>query len=198
MAGNKYISNNAGVLTEIVANQASVGANDAGKIVALNSAGVLDSTIVNSKVISAGAGDAGKLPALDGAGRLDMTVMPVGVGFDAATVVTSEALSSGDLVNIWNDAGTGKARKADATTTGKEAHGFVTTTYASGVQATIYFEKTNTAMSGLTPGKQYLSTVAGKTAATAPSGAGNVVQVVGFAVSDTAMNFQSSTAITLA
>ena len=47
-----------------------------------------------------------------------------GGGADTGTVTTSEALAAGDLVNIWNSSGA-KARKADATTAGKEAHGFV-------------------------------------------------------------------------
>jgi len=76
-------------------------------------------------------------------------------------------------------------RKADATIAGKEAHGFVLVGGASG--ATV----------GLVAGKRYLSTTAGTSSATAPSGTGNVVQLVGFATSTTSMNFQSGTPITL-
>lgn len=197
MATSKFIKNNAGALTEESALVTSAGAGDSGKIPALNGSGVLDSTIVNSKTTSAGAGDSGKVVALDGSGRIDSTMMPVGIGADTATITTSEAVASGDLVNIWDSSGA-KCRKADATVAGKEAHGFVLVGVGSGAAATVFFEGSNTAMAGLTPGVQFLSTTAGTTSATAPSGSGNVVQRVGFAVSATTMNFQSGAPIVLA
>ena len=120
-----------------------------------------------------------------------------GGGADTGTVTTSEALAAGDLVNIWNSSGA-KARKADATTAGKEAHGFVLAAFGSGVPATVYFEGTNTAVTGLTPGPQFLNTTAGAASSTAPSGSGNVVQRVGVAVSATAFNFQLNSPIVLA
>lgn len=198
MAGNKFLKNNAGTITEEAALQTSAGAGDAGKLVALNEDGILDATIVNSVDESAGAGDAGKLAALDGAGRLSSTMMPAGFGDDTVIVVASEALSAGDVVNIWNDAGTPKVRKADATTAGKEAHGFVLASVSSGANATVYFEGQNTSVSGLTAGPVFLSTTAGGVTNTAPSGSGNVVQRVGFATSATAINFQSNDPIVLA
>ena len=198
MAGNKYIKNNAGVLTEEAAVQSSAGVADANKIVALDAAGILASSVVNSTTTSAGAGSSGKVVALDGSGRIDTTMMPVGIGADTATIVASENLAAGDLVNVWNDAGTAKVRKADGTTAGKEAHGFVLSAVSSAASATVYFEGTNTAVTGRTPGKQYLSTVAGSTTTTAPSGAGNVVQIVGFATSATTINFQSGVPVFLA
>lgn len=192
----KFIKNNAGALTEQAALTTSAGAGDAQALVALNASGVLDSTIVNSKTSSAGAGDSGKLVALDGTGKIDVTMMPTGIGADTAVVTASEALNAGDLVNIWNSTGA-KCRKADATVAGKEAHGFVLAAVSNGNPATIYFEGSNTAMSGLTPGSQFLSTTPGTATTTAPSATGNVVQRVGFAVSATTMNFQSGTPITL-
>ena len=198
MAGNKFLKNNAGTITEEAALQESAGATDAGKLVALNSAGVLDDSIVNSTVTSAGAADAGKLPALDGAGRLSSTMMPAGFGDDTVIVVASEALSAGDVVNVWNDAGTPKVRKADATTAGKEGHGFVLESVLNGGNATVYFEGQNTSVTGLTAGAVFLSTTAGGVTNTAPSGSGNVVQRVGFATSSTAFNFQSNDPIVLA
>lgn len=197
MATSKFIKNNAGALTEESALVTSAGAGDSGKIPALNASGVLDSTIVNSKTTSAGAGDAGKVVALDGSGRINSTMMPVGIGADTSVITTSEAVASGDLVNIWDSSGA-KCRKADATVAGKEAHGFVLVGVGSGASATVYFEGSNTAMAGLTPGVQFLSTTAGTTSVTAPSTSGNVVQRVGFAVSATTMNFQSGAPVTLA
>ena len=192
----KYIKNNAGALTEEAALTTSAGAGDAQKIPALNASGVLDLTITNGKTTSTGAGDSGKLVALDGSGRIDSTMMPVGIGADTATITTSEALSAGDFVNVWNSTGA-KVRKADATVSGKEAHGFVLSAYGSSASATVYFEGTNTGVTGQTPGPVFLSTTAGVATSTAPSGSGNVVQRIGFAVSATAINFQSQPPIVL-
>jgi hypothetical protein len=149
------------------------------------------------KTSSAGAGDTGKLVALDGAGRIDSTMMPVGVGADTATVTASENLAAGDWVNIWNSTGA-KARKADATTAGKEAHGFVLSVVSSSAAATVYFEGMNTGVTGMTPGVIYLSTTAGIGTSTAPSAAGNAVQRIGYATSATAVNFQSMQPVILA
>lgn len=165
---DKYLYNNAGTITEKTAT-----------------------------VTSAGAGDAGKIVGLDASGRIDTSAMPVGIGADTATITASEALAAGDLVNVWNSSGA-KVRKADATTAGKEAHGFVLASVSSGATATVYFEGTNTSVSGLTPGVQYLGTTAGGSVGTAPSGSGNAVQRVGFATSATSLNFQSQPPVVLA
>lgn len=194
----KFIKNNAGTLTEEAALTTSAGAGDANRVPALNASGILDSTIVNSTTTSVGAGDAAKVVALDTSGRIDSSMMPTGIAADTAAVTASETLAAGDLVNIWNDAGTAKARKADATTAGKEAHGFVLSAVSSAATATVYFEGTNTAVTGLTAGPQFLTTTAGTAGSTAPSGSGNVVQRVGFATSATAMNFQSNDPVVLA
>jgi hypothetical protein len=153
-------------------------------------------TEVSGLVASAGAGDAGKIPQLDGTGRIDSSMMPVGVSADTQVITTSEALAAGDWVNIWNSTGA-KARKADATVSGKEAMGFVLSAFGSAASATVYFEGTNTQVTGQTAGKVFLSTTAGAGQAAAPSAAGNVVQVVGFATSTTTVNFQSNPSILL-
>jgi len=139
---------------------------------------------------SAGAGDADKLARLDATGRWDITLMPVGVTPDVATIQASENLSSGDYVNIHNSGGA-RVRKADATTSGKEANGFVLASVLSGANATVYFDSTNTARSGMTVGaRQYLSTTPGASTETAPSSSGNVVQYLGTAYSATAVPFE--------
>ena len=197
MATSKFIKNVSGTLTEESALTVSAGAGDSGKIPALNTSGVLDATIVNSKTISAGAGDTGKLVALDASGKIDTTMMPVGIGADTVSLTTSEAVAGGAMVNIWDSTGA-KVRNADATIAGKEAHGFVLVGAGSGASITVYFEGSNTSVTGLTPGPQFL--VAGATglaSVTAPTGAGNVVQRVGFATSATSMNFQSQPPIVL-
>lgn len=198
LSTTKFIKNNNGTLTEEATLTTSAGAADANKMVVLNAAGVLDKTILNGQVVSAGAADAGKVPVLDGAGRLDGSTLPVGIGADTAQVIASEALVAGDLVNIYSNAGTGNARKADGNTAGKEAHGFVLVGVAAAAMATVYFEGTNTAVTGLTPGVQFLGTTAGKSQAASPAGAGKIVQRVGIATSPTALNFNYNDPIVLA
>jgi hypothetical protein len=147
---------------------------------------------------SAGASNAGDIVALDDTGRLDNSMMPVGIGGDTAVINASEGLAAGDWVNVWDDAGTAKVRKADATTAGKEANGFVLAAVTSGNPATVYFEGTNTQVAGQTPGPVYLQTTAGTGGATIPSASGNVVQQIGVAVSATAVNFERNTPVVLA
>jgi hypothetical protein len=193
--------NASGILDSTIINSktTSAGAGDAGKIPALNASGVLDATIMNAKNTSAGAGDAGKVPLLDAAGRFDTTMLPVGVGPDTASIVASENLAAGDLVNVWNNASAFNVRKADGSTAGKEAHGFVLAGVSSAASATVYFEGSNTQCTGLTAGIQFLSaTTPGKTTTTAPSTAGQVAQVVGFATSATTLNFQYNIPVTRA
>ncbi|WP_254509873.1 hypothetical protein [Anatilimnocola floriformis] len=161
MAGNKYLKNASGTITEEAAIQSS-----------------------------AGAGDAGKIPALDSAGKLDNSMMPTGIGGDTKQIVASEALSAGNLINVYNNAGTLNMRKADATTAGKEANGFVLSSVSSSATGTAYFEQLITGLSGLTVGAQYyLSTTAGTPSTTVPSTSGNIVQKIGRALSATELLF---------
>ena len=147
---------------------------------------------------SAGAANADDIVALDDTGRIDNSMMPVGIGADTANIVASEGLAAGDWVNVWNDAGTAKVRKADATTAGKEVNGFVLAAVTSGNPATVYFEGTNTQVSGQTPGPVYLQTTAGTGGSTAPSASGNLVQQVGVALSATSVNFERNAPVVLA
>jgi hypothetical protein len=106
----------------------------------------------------------------------------------------SEALVAGDLVNIWDDSGTPKARLADASAN-KQADGFVLADVDSGDPATVYSQGINDQVSGLTGGiEQYLSaSVPGGVTATAPTASGNLVQRVGKAFSATALDFKKGT-----
>lgn len=171
-------------------------------IVATNSSGQLDSSLMpggDPVDASAGAGDAGKLPKLDSSGKLASTMMPTGIGANTLSVVTSENLSAGNLVNVWDNSGTLNARKADATAAGKRAHGFVLASTTSGQNATVYFDGTITGLSGLTLGATYfLNTTAGAMTTTAPSTTGNVVQEVGVATSATTFDFSPLEPVELA
>lgn len=154
---------------------------------------------VEGTVTSAGAGDAGKIVALDSSGRIDSSMMPSGIGADTEVMATSENLSSGDLVNIWNDSGTRKARKADASN-GRRAHGFVLAGTTSPNNATVYLSGDITGLTSLTPGAAYYlsGSTAGAATATSPSTAGQLSQEIGIAVSATAIAFQPQQPITLA
>jgi hypothetical protein len=145
-----------------------------------------------------GAGSENKIPALDSNGRLDQTMMPSGLGADTAGIAASEALAAGDFVNVYNDAGVGKVRKADATTNGKPANGFVKASVSSGALATVFFDGNNDAVTGATAGAAYLSVTAGGASSTAPSASGNLVQRLGVATSATSINFTQTAGVTLA
>jgi hypothetical protein len=193
MAAHRFLTNNLGVITEEFSVATSAGVGDKDKLVALNASGILPASVVNSVVESAGSGDSGKLPALDATGKLDLSFMPEGVKPDTVEVVAFEALAAGDFVNVYNASGTAKCRKANATAVGKEAHGFVIEAFDADETATIYFEGTNNFVAGLSHGPVFLSTTGGLATSTAPAGSGNIVQRIGFSVTDTSMNFQSLT-----
>lgn len=160
--------------------------------------------LVEALVTSAGAGDAGKIVALDGTGRLDSSVLPVGIGADVAVIVASEDLAAGDYVNIWNDSGTAKARKADATTAsaGKRADGFVLAGVTATANATVYFEGRNTQLSGLTPGTTYALSHSSPgdvvALASATTTAGHILQPVGRAISATEIATEIAEPVVLA
>jgi len=170
MAGNKFLKLSSGQLAEELSLQSSVGAGDAGKIV-----------------------------ALDAAGRIDNSMMPIGIGADTKSIASSENLAAGDLVNIYDNGGTINCRKADASN-GRRAHGFVLASVTSPANATVYFEGTITGLTGLTPGATlYLSgATAGAVTATAPSTPAHIVQEIGAAASATEVTFEPQQPITLA
>jgi len=146
--------------------------------------GSADLEEVEGQTTSSGAADGGKIVALGTNGKLDSTLLPSGIGEDTLTLTASEALSAGDFVNVHDDSGTASMRKADATTTGKAADGFVLASVSSAATGTFYpLGGFNDELSGLTVGTvYYLGTTAGGTTATRPSTSGNVVQRLGRAV----------------
>lgn len=142
---------------------------------------------------SAGAGDADKPIVTNAAGVVDITLLPGGL---ANTIIAqcSEDLAAGNAVNLWNDAGTTKLRKADADGgVSKKCDGFVISAYASGDSATAYKDGSITGLSGLTLGADYfLSTTAGGITAD-PSGyasSAQTIQHVGKAQSASVLQIQ--------
>ena len=153
---------------------------------------------VEATVTSTGSSEAGDVVALDAQGKIDQSLLPPGIGADTFSVVAYEDLSAGDFVNIYDNSGTSNCRKADATTAGKEAHGFVLEAVTAAAVATIYREGTNNQVTGLSVGMQYLDTTAGACTNTPPSASGNIVQRLGVAISATEMNVEFAQPIELA
>jgi hypothetical protein len=151
------------------------------------------------EVVSVQTGTADSIPSLDATGRLDSTMMPIGIGADTLTITTSENLADGDFINIYDNASTPTARKADASN-GYEVNGFVIASSSSGQDCTVYFEGVNDHLSGLTGGLTYFlsATTAGEATTVVPTTAGHIVQKIGRAVATGAISLEFTQAITLA
>lgn len=150
--------------------------------------------------VSSGAADAGKIPALTAAGLLDESLMPPGIAAETVVLPSSENLAAGDFVNFWVDAGTLKARMADADN-GRPADGFVKNAVTSPANATVYDLGTlNTNLSGLTPGSVYFlsATPGGVTDDISGYGDGDIVQRLGIAVSATTILTERNIPATIA
>lgn len=112
---------------------------------------------------STGVAQAGQIPALNSAGVLDATLLPAGVGQNVVVAPATEALAVGAFVNLFATVGTPNvwnARNAD-NSTNREAWGYVIAAVTSGASATVYrLGTTNANMTGLTiGGDYYLGTV---------------------------------------
>lgn len=138
---------------------------------------------------SGGAGDAGKLVGLHTDGKININMMPTGVGANTKTIATTEDLSAGNVVNIYNSSGE-KCRKADASN-GYTADGFVLASTTSGQNATVYLPGAMlSGLTSLTPGALYfLSATAGSVTTTPITAAGQISQCVGKAASATEIIF---------
>ena len=152
------------------------------------------------EVFASVTGTANAIPAGDATGKLDISWLPVGVGAEVVTATASEALSAGNFVNIYDNGGVISCRKADATTNGKPAHGFVLGAVTSGTVATIYTAgNINTQQTGLTIGVDYyLGTAPGGITVTAPSASGNIVQPIGRASKTTEIPFNPTATVEIA
>lgn len=194
MAAPRFLNIVTGRIKQLVALVVSTGSADGEKIVATDTDGKLHDSVMGA----ATSGSSVIVKSLPD-GTIDPSLMPAGIGANVVNIVASEALSANDLVNVWNDAGTAKIRKADATTEGKEADGYVKAAVALNATGAVYLGSRISGLSGRTPGaRQYLSTTAGLMVETAPAATGNVVQWVGTAVSATEVDFKKANPITLA
>lgn len=133
----------------------------------------------------------------DNTGRISSTQMPTGIGADTKEATAGEALAARDLVYIDS---AGEVYKADASSSGHVAVGFVKTSVSSAATAVVFFEGTISGFTGLTQGsKQFLSESAPGTVVETPvTTSGAKHQLIGYAISDTEISFEPGEAITLA
>lgn len=146
-------------------------------------------TLTKSKDVSTGAADAGEVVALNAEGKIDETMLQ---DIDNKNVPAFEDLTSGDYINLFDDGGVVKARKADNSNS-RPAHGYVKDTVVAPANVTVFFEGANANLSGLTEGaRQYLGTVGGVTETpldpTNAADDGKIHQLLGVAISDTEVN----------
>jgi hypothetical protein len=134
---------------------------------------------------SAGVADAGKIIVTDASGQIDATFLPASgvISYEA-----SENLDAGDYVNLFDDSGTVRMRKADNSNE-RSADGYVlsaVTALSTGTFNELHIGQ-NTSLSGLTLGTRYFLGTAGDITATPPTGTGETVQCLGVAVSTTTL-----------
>lgn len=145
--------------------------------------------------VSTGAPDAGKIPALDAAGVLDPSLFPPGFGSNVSVVPASEALAAGDWVNLFDNAGAVNARKAD-NSNARRAHGFVRAAVLLAGNASVYGPgELNDQISGLTLGAEYFLGTVGAETTVVPTAAASIVQPLGVAESATAIRFHTGAII---
>lgn len=157
---------------------------------------------VSAITSSQGATDKNKIVATDGNGKLDLSLMPSGLDVATFNAAVSENLSAGDFINIFDDGGTRKVRKADADNN-RPAHGFVLSAVAANEQGLIYTKGTNTALTGLSLGSNYyLSNIPGKSASTPvvennELKSGSLYQELGTAIAANSLEFEYNGVITI-
>lgn len=103
------------------------------------------------------------------------------------TAAASVLLSTGALVNLFDNAGTINARYADNSAEGKEAWGYVNSLVVTGATATVYGGGEMIGLTGLSTGTKYCLGSSGALTATAPTTAGTVVQWIGIATSSSTL-----------
>jgi hypothetical protein len=136
-----------------------------------------------------GSGNAGKIVALNSAGFVDPTMLTdSGGGGSTINVIADVNLSPGDWVNIFYTSSQRRARKATATDATIPAHAFVQDTISATSSGLAYLDTINPycVRGSLTTsdiGKRvFLSTTGGSYTLTPPSTTGNLIQVLGVIV----------------
>jgi hypothetical protein len=123
--------------------------------------------------ITAGSG----ITVTNGAGSITIAAT---ASANTVTLMASENIAAGALINIWNSSGTAKIRNADASTS-RAAQGWAPSAITSGNTGTVTIGNgADSSISGLTIGSNYFLDATGGVTTT-PPGAGNLLQQVGFA-----------------
>lgn len=156
---------------------------------------------------ASGGDDSDVLVRLNASGKVDVTLLPSAAlgGETTKAIVASESVSAGDLVNVFNDSGTLKVRKATAASTPKPAVGIADTSGGIGDSITVRlgrsFDVTDTSH-GFAIGVEnpiFLSAATpGAMTQTAPSGVGVGLQRVGYATDANTIQFEPGDVIVLA
>ena len=95
----------------------------------------------------------------------------------------SEAITAGDEINIWDDGGTEKARKASASGYSTRSFGYAENSAAIGQDVTVIMEGIKSGLAGLTIGDPvFLSLTAGAVTQTPPQLDGEIWQQLGNAI----------------
>lgn len=99
------------------------------------------------------------------------------------------AITRGQVVNLYNDAGVLKARLADANSATTMAHGVANETVLAGARFEMnWLRATIDSIGGMTLGTlYYLSTTAGAVQSARPAAVGDIIQPVGFALATATM-----------
>jgi hypothetical protein len=145
-------------------------------------------------VSSAGAADAGKLVALNGSGVLDSTMLPAGSG-GSLSLTSSENLAAGALVNIDSSGSVRNANATDATKPAMGFVLAATTTPAAATVYFVGQVNSGASGLTVGGAVYLSASSAGASTSSAPSATGNLVQRVGIAISATEYAFTPDSGI---
>lgn len=125
--------------------------------------------------------------------------MPSGTGTEQVSAIATEAITSGSVVNLYDNGGTLSARLANAATR-LRAVGFVLETKSSGQSINVLIEGSITGLVSIVIGAPYFlsATSPGNFSTTPPNIAGQISQEVGVGISATILTFEPATPITIA
>lgn len=148
---------------------------------------------------SVGVGSAGKPVATGSDGLIDPSFLPA---LEVMSVVASENIGAGNLVNIFNSSGTIKVRKATNTGYATRAMGYVKQSVTTGNPVNVYTDdNVITGLSGLTVGTDYfLGTGGGVIDATAMAlvtTSGAIVQFIGVGKTSTELAAKIASTVTI-